>query len=122
MFSGGLPLSIMLKKHSFNKDTIINKKNLTIVLLNSIGYQKNVSLSRLVDHWIISKKFGKYSKKYKKLNNILLLDGSIFYVILVSFLAINNSCLVNLRKYYPALSKENVMGNDFKETGNFKFL
>jgi glycosyltransferase involved in cell wall biosynthesis len=48
------------KTHRFSKDTeLIIEDGYRIRLLKSTGYRRNISISRLVDHWHIAKKFKK---------------------------------------------------------------
>jgi glycosyltransferase involved in cell wall biosynthesis len=51
------------KKHRFSKDTSIEiKDNFKIKLLHSLGYKKNISLTRILDHARIARKFKKISE------------------------------------------------------------
>lgn len=55
------------KKWIFNKETELElKKGLTLKILKGIGYKKNVSLRRFIDHRIIAKKFKKIAPKTPK--------------------------------------------------------
>jgi len=48
------------RKHRFDKDQVINLKDCCqLVLMNSMGYSKSVSVRRLLDHCLIAKKFKK---------------------------------------------------------------
>ena len=38
-------------------------KNFEVVFLKGIGYRKNISLSRFLDHWIVSKRFAGVARK-----------------------------------------------------------
>jgi len=53
----------MSKKWIEKKDTTISLfNNLEIKLIKSIGYQKNVSVKRYIDHWLLASKFKKQIK------------------------------------------------------------
>ena len=45
------------KKHRYDKNKTLKYNNLTIELLKSTGYKKNVSLWRFIDHWGVAKQF-----------------------------------------------------------------
>lgn len=46
------------KQHRFDRDSVLRpEENLEIMLLHGVGYKKNVSLGRLLDHAIIAFKF-----------------------------------------------------------------
>lgn len=50
------------KMHRFtNDDTLYMSDNYQIKLLHSVGYKKNISIKRLINHWVIAYKFFKYS-------------------------------------------------------------
>jgi glycosyltransferase involved in cell wall biosynthesis len=51
------------KKWLFKGDTTLKINNLTIKALKGVGYKKNVSIRRLVDHRLISWKFRKIAPK-----------------------------------------------------------
>jgi glycosyltransferase involved in cell wall biosynthesis len=55
------------KKFRYKNDFILNhSNNLKIHLLHGCGYLKNISLRRIIDHWIISKKFSIQAIKGQK--------------------------------------------------------
>tara|TARA_B100001564_G_scaffold360035_1_gene384992 strand:- start:420 stop:1670 length:1251 start_codon:yes stop_codon:yes gene_type:complete len=55
------------KDFEYNNDKVIEiSPDLTQICLNGGGYKKNVSFSRFYDHYLIAKKFRKYSKQYSK--------------------------------------------------------
>lgn len=55
------------KKHRFEKNEIVEiKRNYKIILLNSRGYKKNVSISRIQDHKDAAKNFVKISTDLPK--------------------------------------------------------
>ena len=60
------------KIQRFNSDITINKSNnFKIKLLHSIGYKKNISPLRFINHYLIGNKFYKYSQKELKPDIIL---------------------------------------------------
>lgn len=51
------------KTHIYDDDTTINiNKNFKLILLHSISYKRNVSLSRLINHFMIGQKFRRLAK------------------------------------------------------------
>jgi glycosyltransferase involved in cell wall biosynthesis len=55
------------KKHRFLKNTIIKyTSQLDFILLKSIGYKKNISLSRLIDHFFLARNFKKKIQNIEK--------------------------------------------------------
>lgn len=60
------------KIQRFNSDTTINKSNnFKIKLLHSIGYKKNISIFRFINHYLIGCKFYKYAQEELKPDIIL---------------------------------------------------
>lgn len=60
------------KKQRFYKDTSIKiENNFDVILLHSIGYRKNVSIFRFINHYLIGCKFFKYVQKEPKPDIIL---------------------------------------------------
>jgi len=60
------------KIHRFNSDSTINESNnFKVKLLHSIGYKKNVSIFRFVNHYLIGCKFYKYAQEELKPTIIL---------------------------------------------------
>ncbi len=60
------------KKQRFNTDTNIKvSTNFETKLLHSIGYRKNISISRFINHYLIGCKFLKYARKEHKPDIIL---------------------------------------------------
>lgn len=54
----------VLKKQRFNKDTLINiNDNFSIWHLHSIGYKKNISFRRIVNHYQIVRKFNRLARR-----------------------------------------------------------
>ena len=55
------------KEHIYNMDTYVTvNDNLKMIVLKGKGYNRNVSLNRIIDHNQISKKFTKYANKEPK--------------------------------------------------------
>ena len=60
------------KIQRFNSDSTINRSNnFKIKLLHSVGYKKNISISRFINHYLIGCKFNKYAKEALKPDIIL---------------------------------------------------
>lgn len=56
-----------LKEFEFDETTsYFPNKNLNVIAIKGFGYKKNISLSRIIDHYIVSKKFLKISKNFEK--------------------------------------------------------
>ena len=56
-----------LKYHEYESDNEYRyNKNLKIISFKGIGYKSNISISRIIDHRIIAKKFDRYIKKIPK--------------------------------------------------------
>lgn len=55
------------KKQLFNRSTLVEvKENYRLYLIYALGYKKNISISRILNHRIIAKKFSRYAKKMEK--------------------------------------------------------
>jgi glycosyltransferase involved in cell wall biosynthesis len=60
------------KRQRFDSDRTINQcNNFKIKLLHSIGYKKNISIFRFINHYLIGYKFYKYAQEEQKPNIIL---------------------------------------------------
>ena len=60
------------KEHRSVKDELINLSNsFSVQLLRGCGYNKNVSLTRIIDHFILARKFTKLSKQHHSPDLIL---------------------------------------------------
>ena len=56
-----------LKEFEFDETTsYFPNKNLNIIAIKGFGYKRNISVSRIIDHFIVSKKFLKLSKNHEK--------------------------------------------------------
>lgn len=56
-----------LKEFEFDKTTsYYPNKNLNIIAIKGFGYKRNISLSRIIDHYIVSKNFLKLSKNHER--------------------------------------------------------
>ncbi len=52
------------KRHRFSTDTVIEvKPRLRLVLLHGVGYSRNVSFSRILNHWQIGRKFALLARR-----------------------------------------------------------
>lgn len=60
-----------IKKEMRIQKSIFLKNNYQIIFLNALGYKKNVSLKRLIDHYLVGLNFLKISKKLEPPNFIL---------------------------------------------------
>jgi len=79
------------KVHRFNKFKLIKvKKNLEIQLIPSIGYQKHVSLVRVIDHFILAFNLFLFLKKNKKFRPDKIFLG---YPPILTSLVITKWCL-----------------------------
>lgn len=55
------------KEQLYKKDTVVKvKENYKIELIYAKGYKKNISVSRIINHKVIAKKFKKKAKKMEK--------------------------------------------------------
>lgn len=55
------------KKQLYDKDTIINvNENYSLYLFHALGYKKNISIRRIINHKKIAKKFSKMAKALKR--------------------------------------------------------
>ncbi len=60
------------KTHRYKADTVIDiTGRLKLVLLHSIGYKRNISLSRIIDHYGVARKFNVLNPSYRKPDVIL---------------------------------------------------
>jgi glycosyltransferase involved in cell wall biosynthesis len=60
------------KSYRYTEDTDVKiNEHYTIKLLHSIGYEKNISLKRLIDHYLLAKKFKQLADKETKPDLIL---------------------------------------------------
>jgi glycosyltransferase involved in cell wall biosynthesis len=56
-----------LKQHLFSKDEHIKiNDNFNLIVLKGCGYSRNISISRIIDHAQIARKFRKYARKESK--------------------------------------------------------
>ena len=61
------------KKREYKDGNVKIKNNYSIFMLDSQGYEKNVSVKRLLHNWRIARKFYKFAQKEKK-PDIILVD------------------------------------------------
>lgn len=60
------------KAHRYETDTVINMSDrLKLILLHSVGYKRNISLSRIIDHYGVARKFNTMNPSYRKPDVIL---------------------------------------------------
>lgn len=63
----------MHKRHRFTCDQVIQvRPNFTLRLLHGIGYQRNISAARLIDHWQIAKKFRAHARSLSQRPDVIL--------------------------------------------------
>ena len=92
------------KKHRYNSDKIVNYKvGLRIVCLEALGYKKNISLRRILDHVKIARHFNAIVKTFDKPNIII----SSFPTIELSYAAVRYGkrydvpVIVDVRDLWP---------------------
>ena len=101
------------KEQEYNKDTIVKvKDNYHLYLSYAIGYKKNISVSRILNHIIIAKKFRKKSKKLNKPDLIYVSYPIIDYAEeAVKYGRKNNvPVIVDIRDLWPDIFKHNLSG------------
>lgn len=55
------------KKHLYTQDTtVVINESYTIILLHAIAYYSNVSIQRIINHYILAQKFKKKAKQHQK--------------------------------------------------------
>lgn len=61
------------KKHMFENDATLHiGDKLEIRLLHGMGYQRNISLARFIDHWQIANKFTSCARQERKTPDVIL--------------------------------------------------
>lgn len=94
------------KKWLFQQDTLLNiKRGYTIFALKGTGYQKNVSLSRFIDHRVIAGKFKKYAPLIPKPEVIVAASPAYDLAYQAVTFAVKNSIpvIVDIRDEWPEL-------------------
>lgn len=94
------------KEWVFKKYTeLIVKENLKIVALKGLGYKKNISLSRYIDHRIIARKFKKLAPKMPKPDIIItsMPPHDLAYEAVIFSKRNNIPVLVDIRDEWPDL-------------------
>lgn len=99
------------KKQLYNKDTIIKvTDNYSIYLLHAMGYKRNISVSRIINHKIIAKKFAKIAKKMEKPDLIYVSFPTIDYAeeAVKYGKKYNVPVIVDIRDLWPDIFKHNL--------------
>jgi len=94
------------KKWKFRKDTEVKvNNNFKIIILKGIGYKKNISLSRYIDHRIIAWKFKKLASKKPKPDIIVVSMPTYDLAYEATMFAKKNNIpvLVDIRDEWPDL-------------------
>lgn len=99
------------KKQLYNKDTTIKvTDNYSIYLLHAMGYKRNISVSRIINHKIIAKKFAKIAKKMEKPDLIYVSFPTIDYAeeAVKYGKKYNVPVIVDIRDLWPDIFKHNL--------------
>ncbi len=99
------------KTQMVNQDTIIKvKDNYTLYLPHAIGYKKNISVSRIINHMILAKKFKKQSKLMDKPDLIYASFPTIDYAYEAVKYGKKNGVpvIVDIRDLWPDIFKHNL--------------
>lgn len=110
-FSG--TLNHFTKKQLFKQDTIVKvKDNYYINLSYAQGYKKNISVSRILYHIKIARKFQKQAKKMEKPDIIYVAFPTIEYAeVAVKYGKKHNiPVIVDIRDLWPDIFKHNLKG------------
>lgn len=99
------------KKQLYKKDTTINvKENYNIELLHANGYKRNISVSRIINHKVIAKKFQKKAKDMEKPDLIYVSFPTIDYAeeAVKYGKKYNVPVIVDIRDLWPDIFKHNL--------------
>lgn len=99
------------KKQLYDKDTIINvNENYSLYLIHANGYKKNISISRIMNHKKIAKKFSKIAKTLEKPDLIYVSFPTIDYAeVAVKYGKENNvPVVVDIRDLWPDIFYHNL--------------
>ena len=99
------------KKQLYKKDTTIKvKENYKLELIYAMGYKRNISLSRILNHKIIAKKFKKQAKKMEKPDLIYASFPTIDYAeeAVKYGKKYNVPVVVDIRDLWPDIFKHNL--------------
>ena len=92
------------KKYRYGKDKTLKMDNgIVLNLIHSVGYTKNVSIRRLVDHYLVSKKFKRWAERAEKPDLIVCSYPDIFmcYEAIGYGLRKKVPVVVDVRDYWP---------------------
>ena len=99
------------KKQSYDKDTIVKvKENYHLYLRHANSYKKNISVSRILNHMTIAKKFRKKSKELNKPDLIYVSYPIIEYAEEAVKYGIKNNIpvIVDIRDLWPDIFNHNL--------------
>lgn len=99
------------KKQSYDKDTIVKvKENYHLYLSHANSYKKNISVSRILNHMTIAKKFKKKSKELNKPDLIYVSYPIIEYAEEAVKYGIKNNIpvIVDIRDLWPDIFNHNL--------------
>ena len=101
------------KTQAFDKDTIVKvKENYYLDLSHARKYKKNISISRILNHMEIARKFKKKAKKLEKPDLIYVSYPIIEYAANAVKYGIKNDVpvIVDIRDLWPDIFKHNLSG------------
>lgn len=99
------------KQQLYKKDTIVNiTDNYSIYLINAVGYKRNISVSRIINHKVIAKKFSRIAKKLDKPDLIYASFPTIDYAEeAIKYGKKNNvPVIIDIRDLWPDIFKHNL--------------
>ena len=99
------------KQQLYNKDTIVNvTDNYSIYLIHAMGYKRNISVSRIINHKVIAKKFSRIAKKLDKPDLIYASFPTIDYAEeAIKYGKRNNvPVIIDIRDLWPDIFKHNL--------------
>lgn len=99
------------KKQLYKKDTIVNvTDNYSIYLIHAMGYKRNISVSRIINHKVIAKKFSRIAKKLDKPDLIYASFPTIDYAEeAIKYGKKNNvPVIIDIRDLWPDIFKHNL--------------
>ena len=95
------------KKHrSSNDDNIQINENLEIKLIHSPGYQKNISLARLIDHFLLAKNLKKHLSKSNSLPDVAFIGYPPIETasVMIDWLKKNNvPTIIDIKDQWPVI-------------------
>jgi len=99
------------KKQLYKKNTTVKvKENYNLELLHAIGYKRNISVSRIINHKVIAKKFQGKAKKMEKPDVIYVSFPTIDYAeqAVKYGQKYNVPVIVDIRDLWPDIFKHNL--------------